>query len=374
MHPGGRSTSLSLHSGPFYAWLFAFIALISAAPQARAEAIIQPKVLVIATYETGNDTGDTPGELQYWAEREHLTQAISVPGIDHPILTNGKGLYAMISGTTARCAVQMMTLAMDPRFDLRHTYFLLSGIAGADPARITVGSAVWIRQVVDGDPVFEVDRSDAPSSWPYGTVALGATEPNSVPANVDSAPAAGVSDNGSGGVGRIAYKLNLSLTDWAYHLTKSVALPDNAALAAERALYSGYPNTQHKPDVLEGESLGTNHFWTGTVMTRWAQDWVRLYTRGAGALAIADCEDQGIVLALTQLNRLGRADFNRLLILRTASNFTQPPPGVSSTKILSEDLSTVPGYLPALESNYRVGSVVTAELLSHWDKYETQIP
>ena len=33
----------------------------------------------------------------------------------------------------------MMTLAMDPRFDLTHTYLLLSGIGGADPAQMTVG-------------------------------------------------------------------------------------------------------------------------------------------------------------------------------------------------------------------------------------------
>ncbi|HEY9712709.1 MAG TPA: hypothetical protein V6C72_04525, partial [Chroococcales cyanobacterium] len=74
------------------------------------DGLIQPKVLVIATYETGKDRGDVPGELQFWAERQNLNQAIRVPGIDHPILTKGKGLYAMISGTTSRCAVQLMAL------------------------------------------------------------------------------------------------------------------------------------------------------------------------------------------------------------------------------------------------------------------------
>ena len=73
--------------------------------------LIKPKVLVIATYETGKDRGDVPGELQYWVERENLDQPIKVPGIDHPLLTNGKGLYAMISGTTSRSAIQMMALA-----------------------------------------------------------------------------------------------------------------------------------------------------------------------------------------------------------------------------------------------------------------------
>src|ERR1700690_2691893 len=81
-------------------------------PRARgADAPVAIPVLVIATYESGKDRGDTPGELQYWAERQDLAQEIKVPGVDHPLLTNGKGLYAMVSGTSSRCAVQIMALA-----------------------------------------------------------------------------------------------------------------------------------------------------------------------------------------------------------------------------------------------------------------------
>lgn len=109
-------------------------------------------------------------------------------------------------------------------------------------------------------------------------------------------------------------------------------------------------------------------------MTRWAEDWVRLYTRGTGSLAIADCEDQGIMLAMQQLDRLERVDRTRLLILRTASNYTVAPPGVSAEKYLFDDLATSPGYLPALEANYRVGSVVVSALLKDWDRYENQVP
>ena len=353
--------------------LVAFVVLLFPSLVYGAD-LIQPKVLVIATYETGKDRGDVPGELQYWVEREHLDQAIKVQGIDHPILTNGKGLYAMISGTTSRSAVQMMALAMDPRFDLRQTYFLLSGIGGADPLQVTVASAVWIRQVVDGDPAFEIDSRETPASWPYGTIALGATEPGKVPANVDSAPAAGVSDDGSGGVGRIVYNLNPSLVDWAYQLTKDVKLPDDDALAAQRLRFKDFANAQLKPSVLEGDSLGTDHFWHGAIMTRWAEDWVRLYTRGSGSLAVSDCEDQGIVLAMQELDKLGRVDAKRLLVLRTTSNFVMPPPGVSAEKSLFDNLASSPGYLPALDANYKVGSVVVSAILQNWEQYKNQVP
>jgi len=375
MHCNSGSTRKVLSQRIWRCLLLLVAANAIAAPlHLFAADVIRPKVLVIATYETGKDRGDVPGELQYWVERQHLDQEIRVPGIDHPIVTNGKGLYAMISGTTSRCAVQVMALAMDPRFDLRQTYFLLSGIAGADPAQITVGSAVWIRHVVDGDPAFEIDHQETPQSWPYGMIALGATEPGKVPANVDSAPAAGVTDNGSGGVGRVAYRLRPSLVHWAYELTKDVTLADDDGLAANRAPFKEFPHALVKPSVSEGDSMGSDRFWSGAIMTRWAEDWVRLYTRGEGALAIADCEDQGITLAMQELDRLGRVDANRLLILRTSSNFTMPPPGISADKYLFADLANSPGYLPALEANYRVGSVVVSALLQNWERYSHQVP
>jgi len=352
--------------------LLAGLCLVLALP-GRA-AVIQPKVLVVATYETGQDRGDTPGELQYWVERQKLDIVVPVAGLDHPLLTNGSGLYAMVSGTTSRCAVQMMALAMNPAFDLTHTYILLSGIGGADPAMLTVGSAVWVRQVIDGDPAFEIDSREIPAAWPYGTIALGATEPGKVPASVDHAPAAGVSDDGSGGVGKIVYDLNPALVDWAYGLTRHIALADSKALQASRNHFAANPIALEPPKVMEGDSLGTDHFWHGAIMNRWAEDWVRLYTRGQGSLAISDCEDQGMVLAMEKLNQLGRVDKARWLILRTASNFTVPPPGLSPEKSLFENLASSSGYLPALEADYQVGSVVTGELLKHWEQYQHRVP
>jgi purine nucleoside permease len=151
-------------------------------------------------------------------------------------------------------------------------------------------------------------------------------------------------------------------------------LPDDAALAANRAPFKNFPKALLKPAVLQGDSMGADRFWAGAIMTRWAEDWVQLYTRGTGALAIADCEDQGIALAIEELDRLGRVDAKRLLILRTASNFVMPPPGIAAEKYLFDDLAGSPGYLPSLEANYRVGSAVVSELLQNWERYQRQVP
>jgi purine nucleoside permease len=342
-----------------------------------APAPVAIPVLVITTYETGKDRGDTPGELQFWAERQDLAQEIKVPGVDHPLLTNGKGLYAMVSGTTSRCALQIMALADDPRFDLTHTYFVVSGIGGGFPRVMSLGSAVWVRTVVDGNPAFEIDSREIPQGWSSGLIAIGATKPGQGSANVDSVPAAGASEDSSGGVGTVAFRLNPSLVEWAYALTKDVPIPDSDALRAFGRRFAGYPVALQPPSVLMGDSIGSDRFFHGEIMARWAEDWDRIYTRGAGKLAISDCEDAGVCLAMQRLSSMGRVDFRRLLILRTACNFTVPPAGVTAEQSLFGDTisdSSGTAYIPALEADYRVGSVVALKLLAGWDHYREQVP
>ena len=342
-----------------------------------ADAPVAIPVLVITTYETGNDRGDTPGELQYWAERLDLAREIKVPGVDHPLLTNGRGVYAMVSGTTSRCAVQIMALAADPRFDLTHTYFVLCGIGGGFPKVMSLASAVWVQRVVDGNPAFEIDSREIPADWPIGLVAIGATRPGVGSANVDSVPAAGASDDGSGGVGTVAFKLNPSLVAWAYALTKDVPIPDSEALRAFGRRFAGYPVAQTPPSVMVADSIGSDRFFHGEIMARWAEDWDRIYSRGKGTLAISDCEDAGACIAFQRLSQMGKVDFNRLLILRTACNFTVPPSGSTAAGSLFGDTisdSSGVAYLPALEADYRVGSVVVLELAQGWSKYRDSIP
>jgi len=49
---------------------------------------IPVKVVVVAMFERGEDTGDTPGEYQLWVEREHLDQIIPLPAGYHHVRLN----------------------------------------------------------------------------------------------------------------------------------------------------------------------------------------------------------------------------------------------------------------------------------------------
>jgi purine nucleoside permease len=106
-------------------------------------------------------------------------------------------------------------------------------------------------------------------------------------------------------------------------------------------------------------------------MTQWASDWTKLWTQEAGEFAMTDMEDQGIAAALTRLAKMGRVDFGRVLFLRTGSNYCMQSPRQDVNISLHAEYA---GYLPSLEAAYRVGSRVTHELVSHWDRYRDAAP
>src|ERR1700740_818915 len=113
---------------------------------------IAVKVVVVAMFEVGNDTGDQPGELQYWVERDHLDRVYALPPGYHAVRMNADGEMAVLTGQgTAHAAATIMALGLDPRFDLSHAYWLIAGIAGGSPERTSLGSADWARWVVDTD-------------------------------------------------------------------------------------------------------------------------------------------------------------------------------------------------------------------------------
>ena len=86
-------------------------------------------------------------------------------------------------------------------------------------------------------------------------------------------------------------------------------------------------------------------------------------------------EDTGTLQSLTFLNKAGLVDLNRVLVLRTASNYDQQRDGLSAAESLAETkIASYAAYLPALEAAFRVGRVVVDELALHWDRYRDRTP
>jgi len=108
------------------------------------ESPIPVKVVVVTMFERGADTGDEPGEFQFWVERNKLDRVMPFPQGYHNLRMNSDGVLGILTGVgNTKAAASIMALGLDPRFDLRQSYWLVAGIAGVDPEDASLGSAAW---------------------------------------------------------------------------------------------------------------------------------------------------------------------------------------------------------------------------------------
>jgi purine nucleoside permease len=85
-------------------------------------------------------------------------------------------------------------------------------------------------------------------------------------------------------------------------------------------------------------------------------------------------EDTGTLLALKNLAVAKLVDYDRVLVLRTVSNFDRQPRGMTAADSLARQrIGAYSAYLPSLEAAYAVGHTVVNELLTHWPQYQHAI-
>ena len=338
------------------------VATLAPGPVRAAPPVAPPiavKVVVVTMFEIGKLTGDKPGEAQLWVERQKLDRVLPFPLGEYDLRMNDGGLLLVCTGGgVTNSSTSIMALGLDPRFDLSHAYWVVAGIAGGDPLDVSLGTAAWARHVVDGDLLYEIDARELPADWPYGLLPLGAKKPN---------------DTANGWtVDTIHYELDAGLVAWAYALTKDHPVPDSPGIAAFRRQFAGYPAATGPPFVTVGDSLSASTYWHGEHLNQWANDWVKLQAGRDANFMMSNMEDSGTLTALRRLSRAHRVDLKRVLVLRTASNYTMAPPGKSTA------WSTTAAYpeegMPAIEAAYQVGNRVVQALIEGWAHYRDVMP
>ncbi|HEY2858419.1 MAG TPA: purine nucleoside permease [Terracidiphilus sp.] len=331
------------------------VLLCASAPLIARQKPIPVKVVVIAMFEVGADTGDTPGELQYWVERDHLDRIYPLPAGYHAARMNDQGEMALLTGQgTAHAAATIMALGLDPRFDLTHAYWIVAGIAGGNPDHLSLGSAAWARWVVDGDLGYEIDAREMPKDWSTGFLPLRKTQPFEKPA----APVQGQ-----------VFELNPDLAAWAFKLTGDLPLADSDALRQARSVFDGAA-AQRAPFVALGDEVSSSRYWHGNLEDAWAAQWMRYFTGDRGEFATTAMEDTGTLRSLQFLASAGRVDWSRILVLRTVSNYDRQPRNMTAADSLAQQrVGTYSAYLSSLEAAYQVGHAVVNEFLTNWPKY-----
>ncbi|MBO1254372.1 purine nucleoside permease [Alteromonas sp. 5E99-2] len=348
--------------------MVAITACTSEAPTSESGSPIEIKAVVITMFEIGEDEGDKPGEFQLWKENYGLNKKFEFPQGHHDLYLNTeKGVLGIVTGMgMAKASTAIMALGLDPRFDFTHAYWLVAGIAGIDPEDGTLGTAAWAEYIIDGDLAHEIDSREIPKDWTTGYFPLFANEPypTQQSTNTHHAP------NGE------FYQLNGGLVNWAFDLTKNIKLQDTDAMLHLRSQYVEHPLALEPPKVIKGDQVAASTFWHGKLMNQWANDWTQYWTKGKGNFVTSAMEDTGSYQALIYLTNAGKADKSRFMVLRTASNFTMQPPGLTAAQNLAAE-SAEAGYAgmnPALNAAYVVGSTVLDEIVDNWDSYKIDPP
>ena len=146
-------------------------------------------------------------------------------------------------------------------------------------------------------------------------------------------------------------------------------------MKAFRVKFVNYPNAQKPPFVLKGDNLTAMTFWHGKLNNDWAIDWVDYWTEGQGEFVTSAMEETGTYLSLDWLAKAGKVDIQRLLVLRTVSNFTMQYSGITAVQsLIGEKRHKYAASGPALKAGWLVASKVVFELLDNWNDYADNLP
>ncbi len=313
---------------------------------------MKPKIVVITQFEPTN--GEV-GEFTLFRDR-FAFRPISDARLPGELYADPENnLLGIVAGVGAvQTATRITALGMDSRFDLSESLWLISGIGGGDPARTPLGSPVLADWCVDGDLAWEIDGRELPAGWPTGLLPLGAKTPYVLPS----------AENDVFGPLYESVRLPTQILDWAQARVNTLPLAGSEAARDEGARYRECPTAAEPPRVFRGTTLSAVRFWHGHLMNDWANRWVDLFTGGQSQFHTSNMEDSGTLFALRFLARLGRANAQRILVIRSVSNFTRPPDGESAASTLVSEEGEV--HFPGIDLAHENGFRVAQQLINAW--------
>lgn len=321
-------------------------ALFALPATAQDTAKISPKVMVITMFGQ---------EAKPWIEGEKFTTQIKLAGLnpEYPnVDCTAEGLCHMTTAMGfSNAASSVAAMALSDKFDLSKTYFLIAGIAGVDPKHGTLGSAHWAKYAIDGDLNHRIDQREIPSDWQTGSFSLGAQNPT---------------EKAKWSAGTEVYALNAKLTDYAYNATKDVDLLDGDGAKTYRKHYKDAAAIG-APLVSICDTVSSDTYWHGIKIAESMENWVKLLTDGKGTYCTSQMEDNASLTALKRASEAGLLDFDRIAVLRTASNFDRQGFDQTALESLKSESS---GFKLATTNAYRVGKTYADGILSSWDKWQ----
>ena len=304
-----------------------------------------------------NEQTQYDSEGDAWLSKESLglySNNVTVPGLS-PLFpdahcTEAGDVCEIITGEgQINAASSLMALTSSSLFDLCKTYFMIAGNAGVNPVCGTTGSVAFSRYAVQVGLQYEFDPRDIPANYSTGYIPQGAEVPGQYPVYI---------------YGTEVFELNNNLRDRAITLASKANLSDNPVAKAYRAQYPHSEAAANLPSVFAGDTASSDNWFSGPTLGDAFANFTTLVTNGTGKYCMTAQEDCGTLEALLRADLAGRVDFSRIILMRTASDFDRPPPGVSAAQNLIYD---DPGGLSLSYDNmYNAGIEIVRDIREHW--------
>ena len=322
--------------------------LTACSAQTKEEEKIPVKLLILPKFETGEMSGDFPGEAQYYYE-EYVARG------DEYKLQNGTtdttiyvkdGVALCLTGMgKVNAAINTSALLADDRFDWSDTYILSTGCAGSSEGYGIMGDVYVISAAADFDLGHHADArelsDESALTWFHDEQY----------------------DNSASVI------LNKELTDKVYELVKDVKVETTEN--TRKAMDEAFPDEEwddRDPKVLRGTSITADNFWKGTHDHENAEYVAEVY-ECPDPYAACEMEDIAVSNAVKSFGML-----DRLIIIRGSVNMDVFMPGVtpeslwgpsSDNNLASEESEESIDIFPtAMKNNFEVGRVIIDAILN----------
>ncbi|KAK6460996.1 purine nucleoside permease [Scheffersomyces coipomensis] len=316
----------------------------------RPFSIYQPKVFIISMFSYERDP---------WLESLDFIHNITLPGLSpvYPTLycttnfticqiTTGEGEINAASSITA--------LGLNPLFDLSKTYFLIGGIAGGEPAYTTLGGVTFAKYAVQVGLQYQLaylDYIKEEPDWISGYVPYGVDDQYTYPANV---------------YGTEVFEVNEALRNRAVELALKVELNNGTAQNAYiRSLYDEEV-AQGLPTIFSCDVVTSDNYFTGNILNDYFSNLTKVLTNGSATYCSTAQEDNASLEAFTRLDKYGLVDFDRVLVMRTISDFSRPPPSINAVEFFFN--TSQGGSSAAVANIVLAGTPIIHDILTNWDK------
>lgn len=199
----------------------------------------------------------------------------------------------------------------------------------------------------------EFSQFDIPTNFTSGYIPLGAHSPQQYPMSI---------------YGTEVIEFNKNLQHWAATQARKAKLADSADAKAYRKNYGtnpAYAAGAAPPAVYECDVATSDQYYSGDILSEAMGNFTTLVTNGTGVYCTTAQEDNATGEALLRAALANLVDFNRIIIMRTASDFDRPWPGEAATTNLW--WAEQGAFEPSIKNIYNGGIEVVKGILNGWD-------